>query len=79
MLRGFQSICEALDCLHNSNPAYVHNDVKPDNILIGDDGRVFLTDFGSVSPADRVVETRADVSFVKILISQRHNAAIYQV
>lgn len=62
ILKNFQCICEALNCLHKSDPSYVHNDVKPDNILIGDDGRVYLTDFGSAAPADRVIETRADVS-----------------
>lgn len=60
ILKNFQCICEALNCLHKSDPSYVHNDVKPDNILIGDDGRVYLTDFGSAAPADRVIETRAD-------------------
>jgi serine/threonine protein kinase len=36
----------ALDYLHNQAPAIVHQDVKPDNFLIDEDGSYVLTDFG---------------------------------
>ncbi|EGR34875.1 hypothetical protein IMG5_001040 [Ichthyophthirius multifiliis] len=34
----------ALDAVHKMN--YIHRDLKPDNILIGNDGHIKLTDFG---------------------------------
>lgn len=58
ILRGFKKVCEAANVLHRSN--YVHNDIKPDNILIRDDGTPLLMDFGSVCPAVKVIVTRAD-------------------
>jgi formylglycine-generating enzyme required for sulfatase activity len=39
---------EALSYLHGLQPPVVHRDVKPSNILIRDDGRVYLVDFGMV-------------------------------
>lgn len=38
-------LCEALRTIHNAN--VLHRDVKPGNILLADDGRVVLIDFGT--------------------------------
>ncbi len=40
-----QSVCYALDVLHRKN--LVHRDVKPENVVIADDGRVVLIDFNA--------------------------------
>lgn len=39
-------IGDGLHYLHRQEPSILHQDIKPDNILIGDDGRYLLTDFG---------------------------------
>ena len=59
-LVDFAAICSAFNVLHASNPSYVHQDIKPENILIDDDGTPLLTDFGSVRLANVTVNTRAD-------------------
>jgi len=39
------SVCDALSVLHNMKPPVVHNDIKPANIIICDDGNVKIFDF----------------------------------
>lgn len=40
------AICEALNYLHTRKPQVVHRDIKPGNVKIAPDGRIFLVDFG---------------------------------
>ncbi len=40
------AICDALTYLHTRKPPVLHRDIKPGNVKITPDGRVFLVDFG---------------------------------
>ncbi len=39
-------VCDALAYMHSQNPPVFHRDIKPGNVKITPDGRVFLVDFG---------------------------------
>jgi ankyrin repeat protein len=34
--------------LHSLNPPVIHRDIKPHNLILSDDGKIFLVDFGAV-------------------------------
>lgn len=40
------AMCDALKYLHTRSPQVVHRDVKPGNVKISPDGKIFLVDFG---------------------------------
>jgi hypothetical protein len=59
-LRVIREIATALDYAHRKG--FVHRDVKPDNILLRDDGSSALTDFGiarALDPAAKMTQTGA--------------------
>jgi serine/threonine protein kinase len=61
-LRVIREIATALDYAHRKG--FVHRDVKPDNILLRDDGSSALTDFGiarALDPAAKMTQTGAVV------------------
>jgi serine/threonine-protein kinase len=64
LLPIFSRVCEALGYAHSRG--VVHRDVKPHNVMVGEFGQVYVTDWGLALGGDRTVdadlEREADVS-----------------
>ncbi|XP_062102968.1 protein kinase domain-containing protein ppk38-like [Humulus lupulus] len=63
VLHIFRQLCARLEHMHNLDPPYAHNDVKPGNVLIthgkGQPPLAILMDFGSARPARRHIQSRS--------------------
>jgi len=56
-VRYIIDVCDALIYMHaHGNASVIHRDVKPANIILGGDGRVWLVDFGLASAGAEATE-----------------------
>lgn len=64
VLQIFRQLCAGLKHMHNFEPPYAHNDVKPGNVLIthrkGQPPVATLMDFGSARPARKQIRSRTE-------------------
>jgi len=63
----FLKICFGVKALHDMDPPLTHRDIKPQNVLLGDDDSVVLIDFASVTEAKTDIESiRSTLEFKEI-------------
>ncbi|KAK4726781.1 hypothetical protein R3W88_031698 [Solanum pinnatisectum] len=64
VLQIFHQLCAGLKHMHNFDPPYAHNDVKPGNVLLthrkGQAPLEKLMDFGNARPARRQIRSRSE-------------------
>ena len=48
-----EQVLEVLQYLSGLSPQVIHRDIKPDNLLLDDDGSIYLVDFGAVREVAR--------------------------
>lgn len=56
-------VAAGLAYLHDMNPPLIHQDIKPDNIMINDDGTYMITDFGVSAHAKSVLRKSTSTAF----------------
>ena len=61
----------AVDSIHKLD--CIHRDIKPDNILIGKDGHIKLSDFGLARVSDKLFENNKDENFEKNKLTHQKN------
>ncbi|XP_062117493.1 uncharacterized protein LOC133831268 [Humulus lupulus] len=87
VLHIFRQLCAGLEHMHNLDPPYAHNDVKPINVLIthgkGQPPLAILMDFGSAWPTRRQIQSRSEALQLQVFFlfpqSNTHTHAMHQL
>lgn len=58
-----RDVASGLAWLHGLTPTIIHQDIKPDNIMIGDNGNYMITDFGVSTHLRSVLRKSMSVAF----------------
>lgn len=56
-------VASGLNFLHNMNPPVIHQDIKPDNVMVSDGGDYMLSDFGVSSHCKSVLRRSVSEAF----------------
>eukprot|EP00937_MAST-01D_sp_MAST-1D-sp2_P003350 g3350.t1 len=75
LLRIFGGVCEALAVMHRHEPPWAHRDVKPENVLLSEDGTPVLMDFGSVTQAVVAVGSRREALMLQERAAEQSSMA----
>lgn len=61
-----KQVCIAVSYLHNQDPAIVHRDISPDNIIIND-GKIVLVDFSVANaPSDKIAQVVGKPAYMSV-------------
>ncbi|XP_020571233.1 serine/threonine-protein kinase 16-like [Phalaenopsis equestris] len=81
VLQLFRQLCAGLKHMHNFEPPYAHNDVKPGNVLLtkrkGQPPVAILMDFGSAQPARKQICSRSEALQLQEWAAE-HCSALYR-
>ncbi|MGR9108075.1 MAG: protein kinase domain-containing protein [Gammaproteobacteria bacterium] len=58
LIPWMQQLCDVLDYLHSQTPPIIHRDLKPSNVLLDENNRIMLIDFGIAKQGGSDQQTR---------------------